>query len=94
MGAVIPANDATPWHFDPDSRQLAGGPSRTLTGAEWRGQVWPPCPVCGSTIDVERIDVTSKGEAWAVGGVRRYIVGLWECPNECDPRRVDPRRGG
>lgn len=78
-----------PWVLDPDTWQLAGGPAQTLTGHEWREQVWPSCPACGSEIRVERIDVTTKGEAWAAGGVRQYIVGLWECPNECDPRRAE-----
>lgn len=83
---------ALPWHFNPDTWQLAGGPVRPITGAEWREQQWPPCPVCGSEIDIERCDVTSKGDAWATGGVRYYIHGLWQCPNECDPRQADPRR--
>lgn len=76
------------WYIDPDSLQLAGGPARILTGQEFREQIWPDCPVCGSSIEVDRVEVTSIQEPIP----RRYIVGRWECPNECDPRRADPRR--
>lgn len=79
----------TPWYIDPDTGHLTGGPKSVLTGAEWREQVWPSCPVCGATIRVDRVEVTRFPPPH--GGVREYIVGMWECPNECDPRRADPR---
>ena len=56
---------------------------RAVTGEEWRRMVWPPCPKCGETIDVDRAEVTEMGQL-----VRHYIPGRWECPNECDPRSL------
>lgn len=54
-----------------------------ITGEEWRNMAWPPCPKCGETIDVDRLEVTKFGQR-----VRHYVPGRWECPNECDPRTL------
>ena len=50
--------------------------------------VMPPCPVCGTPIEQDMIDVST----WA--GPSEQIPGMWECPNGCDPRRADPRHTG
>ena len=53
--------------------------SRPVTAGEWNGIQWPPCPKCGATICVDRVDVTTVGDL-----LRQYVAGRWECPNECD----------
>ena len=49
--------------------------------------VMPPCPVCGTPIEQDMIDVTSYMDPYPP----QYIPGMWECPNGCDPRNADPR---
>lgn len=70
-----------PWLIDPPSFGLHGGTPPT-TADEFAEQQWPPCPVCGTTVDVDRIDISAFDDVEP-----RYIMGQWECPNGCDPKR-------
>lgn len=58
-----------------------------LTEAQIRASWWPACPLCGTTIEVDLIDVTT----WNRPVPREYLIGVWECRNGCDPRDSDPR---
>jgi hypothetical protein len=74
------------WHLEPSTFGLYGGiaPS-TLEG--FAEQQWPPCPVCGTTIEVDAISVPDLGipsAKWA------YVMGEWHCPHGCDPKRRSP----
>jgi hypothetical protein len=61
-----------------------GSPVGSFNGQEWRAQEWPSCPVCGSTdAEPERIEVRHLGDQFPV-----FVIGAWECPNDCDPRPV------
>ncbi|WP_119728351.1 hypothetical protein [Thermomonospora amylolytica] len=53
-----------------------------LTGEEWQRTVWPPCPKCGTTVEVDRVELTLMADQFP-----RYVPGRWQCPNECDPTR-------
>lgn len=70
-----------------DGLNLALPFSRPVTAEEWNGIQWPPCPKCGATICVDRVDVTAVSDL-----LRQYVAGRWECPNECDPRAADETR--
>ncbi len=67
---------------DLDGLNLVTPFSRPVTAEEWNDIQWPPCPKCGTTICVDRVDVTTFGQL-----LRHYVSGRWECPNECDPRQ-------
>lgn len=76
-------SDQTQPYIDLRTLSLVMPGRNAFTGEQWREMVWPPCPKCGETIDVDRVDVTERQEL-----VRHYIPGRWECPNECDPRSL------
>lgn len=65
--------------FDPEQGEHPG----TFTAQEWREQQWPRCPVCDTTVDVAQVDVQTSGDHFPV-----YLMGRWQCPNNCDPRGV------
>ncbi|HEY9414744.1 MAG TPA: hypothetical protein VIQ30_08310 [Pseudonocardia sp.] len=72
------------WRLTPDGvvEPEDGGPAGPFTAQEWREQQWPPCPVCGSTnAEPERVDVQGLQDRFP-----KFVVGAWECPNDCDPR--------
>ena len=46
--------------------------SRPVTAEEWNGIQWPPCPKCGTTVLVDRADVTTVGDL-----LRQYVAGRW-----------------
>lgn len=76
------------WKIDPETCQLISPePSRAYSGAEFAALPWPPCPVCGATIQVDRLDIQSCADPLPV-----YIPGQWQCPNECDPRTPNKRQ--
>lgn len=56
------------------------------TASEWARQQFPPCPNCGTTVEVDRVGGgTLSGEAL-------YIDSRWRCPRNCDltkARRTD-----
>lgn len=66
-------------YIDPDTFVIV-----TLDDVEGP-DVLPPCPVCGTMIEIDMIEVTT----W--NGPPAWIEGMWECPNGCDPRAGDPR---
>ncbi len=71
--------------LDPETL-LLDAPSQ-FTGAEFQKFELPPCPVCGETIVLRRIDVTTLEElCGSPVEIRRYVPGQWYCVNECDPR--------
>ena len=54
--------DATPWRIDPDTFTLIEPPRprpQGYTTREFDNQVWPPCPVYGTTIEVQPIRMSS-----------------------------------
>jgi hypothetical protein len=68
-------------------------PSGVMTAAEF-AQIPPqPCPVCGTTVNVEQIDVTPNPMYLAEHG-RIYIAGIWSCPRGCDPETGKRYHGG
>jgi hypothetical protein len=56
----------------------------TFTADQFAALPRPPCPVCGDTIHIDRIDVTLNEHDLIAYG-RRYIVGRSSCPRGCDP---------
>lgn len=80
---------ATGWRIDPDTLSLTNldVPDRhsvIYSAQEFAAQQWPPCPVCGTTVDVNQIDVTLNEEDERRNG-RTYISGPWSCPRGCNP---------
>jgi hypothetical protein len=66
------------------TRRVPTFPSEAMTAAEF-AQIPPqPCPVCGTTVNVEQIYVTPNPMSLAEHG-RIYIAGRWACPRTCDP---------
>lgn len=61
-------------------------PQGSYSGHQWARQIWPTCPVCEVTINVQQLEVTTLYDASGPWIERRYMMGYWECPNECDPR--------
>jgi hypothetical protein len=64
------------------SAELSG---RSFTADEFAQLEWPPCPVCGGKLSVQRIDITMNADDEARNG-RSYIAGLYECEHHCDLR--------
>ena len=74
------------WMINPATLDLEptdGSHPGTFTGQDIRVQQWPPCPVCGVTIDVDFVDVHTTGDRFPV-----LVMGGWQCPNDCDPRPI------
>lgn len=72
------------WRINPETFDLDpvdGDHPGTFTGQDTRAQEWPPCPVCGATIDVEFVSVQGQSDPFPV-----FVMSWWECPNDCDPR--------
>ncbi|MFD0856804.1 hypothetical protein ACFQ07_31520 [Actinomadura adrarensis] len=79
------------WRLDKHGQvePVDGLPVGTFTGQEWRAQQWPACPVCGSAdAEPERIDVSEHKDRFP-----QFLIGAWECPNDCDPRPILRVRG-
>lgn len=76
---------ATGWRIDPDALCLVN-PDRPerFTGAEWAQQQWPPCPVCGATVEPDKIYATANQRDFDLNG-DTYFPGLWSCPRGCNP---------
>lgn len=77
------------WRINPDTCQLEvqnGKAPATFRGQDLRAQDWPPCPVCGTAVDVNAIDVRKFADRFAV-----FVLGSWECPNDCDPQPATKR---
>lgn len=73
------------WQVDPDTGQLTNPDypvGYRFTADEFASQEWPPCPVCGTTIRVDRVHNPSMETTTPM-----YITGRVECPNGCDPGR-------
>lgn len=75
----------TGWRIDPGTLRLTNpdAPSR-FTGAEWAQQRWPPCPVCGATVEPDKIYATANQRDHELHGCT-YMAGLWSCPHGCNP---------
>lgn len=74
------------WRINPNSRDLEPVEGRhpgTFTGQDIRAQDFPPCPVCGDTIDVDFINVQGYADQFP-----KFLMGRWGCPNDCDPRPI------
>jgi hypothetical protein len=74
--------DATPWRIDPDTFTLIEPPRprpQGYTTREFDNQVWPPCPVCGATIEVQPIRMSSLGDSEQL-----FIPGHTKCPRGCN----------
>lgn len=68
------------WTINPETFGL-DGPTGPLSAQEFRAIERPPCPVCGTTIEVDRVNVQMATDRFPV-----FLIGRWQCPNECDPR--------
>lgn len=76
------------WALDPKTFQVVpedGEPVGMLTAQEWRAQQWPTCPICGEVGEPDRQDAREFGDRFA-----KFMIGAWECPNDCDPRGPRP----
>jgi len=74
--------DATPWRIDPDTFTLIEPPRprpQGYTTREFDNQVWPPCPICGTTIEVQPIRMSSLGDSEQL-----FIPGHTKCPRGCN----------
>lgn len=74
------------WVIDPETLGLKpedGSTFGSFTAQELRAQTWPDCPVCGERVDPNALDVRQAHDRFPV-----YLLGMWECPNDCDPRPV------
>jgi hypothetical protein len=63
-----------------DGPQLVFPFDRPVTTEEWNTITWPPCPKCGATLLVDRVEVTAIHQQ-----VAHYLPGRLACPNEHDP---------
>jgi hypothetical protein len=60
-------------------------PRGTMTATQFAEMGGQDCPVCGTRVDVERVDVTPNAAyEWEHGRV--YIAGRWACPRGCNPQ--------
>ncbi|MDN3356853.1 hypothetical protein [Actinomadura sp. DC4] len=73
------------WRLDPNTfalteegRPRPGG----YTWEEFQDVGRPPCPTCGTPINVSPVKVEAMGDPEP-----RYVPGLMSCPNRCEPRR-------
>lgn len=64
-------------YLDPDNWALCD---------DGEGGPLPGCPVCATPVVVDRIEVTTR-----MSLEPEFIDGRWECPNDCNPYRSDPR---
>ena len=77
--------------IDPHSLQIIGWPDGRLSESEFAALERPPCPVCGTRVDVQQIDVSCSTDY----PERMFVQGRWSCPNLCNPRTGErgPPRG-
>jgi hypothetical protein len=68
------------WTINPETFGL-DGPTGQFSAQEFDAIERPPCPVCGTTIDVDRINIQGAVDRFPV-----FLIGSWRCPNQCDPR--------
>jgi hypothetical protein len=71
--------------INPETLLLDGAPRDLLTAGEFAELAPPACPVCATTVEVQRLDATPNADYEAEHG-RGYLVGMWSCPHGCDPR--------
>ena len=71
--------------INPETLLIEGLEHRTFTAEQFARIEPPACPVCGATVEIDRIDVTFNAEEEARQG-RNYIPGMWRCPHNCNPR--------
>lgn len=71
--------------INPETLFLDGAPDGLLTGGQFAELAPPACPVCGAAVEVDRLDATPNEEYEAAHG-RGYLVGMWHCPHDCNPR--------
>lgn len=71
--------------IDPATLMIDGVEGRTFTADEFAALVPPDCPVCGTQVRIDQINVTFSAEEEAAHG-RSYIAGMWDCPHGCNPR--------
>jgi hypothetical protein len=82
--------------IDPESHLLGGyDPRRAFSAAEFAASFSEPpaCPVCGTPVSIDRIDVTLNREDEIAHG-RSYIPGRWECSRGCNPVTGERYHGG
>ena len=70
------------WRLHPRTLTLVGppGPLPGYTARQFAAQLWPPCPICGTTIEVSRINVHAQTDPEPL-----FITGRWKCPRGCNP---------
>lgn len=68
--------------INPDTLQIEGiEHGRGYTADEVSAMVRPPCPVCGTPIVIDTLEIAKHGDLR-----RLYLLGRWECGQGCDPR--------
>lgn len=70
--------------LDPETFELAGV-ARSYSADRFAALEFPACPVCGTRIVADQIEVTPNVEDEARNG-RTFVVGRHECPRGCDWR--------
>lgn len=72
--------------INPDTLRIEGvdGHERR-SAAEMAALGRPPCPVCGTPVIIQHIDVTTNAADELRNG-RSYVLGSWDCPRGCNPR--------
>lgn len=72
---------STGWHLD-ETGALNEGTARPhphgYTWQEFSAQNRPPCPTCGSRIDIDPVPSTNRATGETI-----YTPGRWTCPNGC-----------
>jgi len=66
--------------LDPVTLNIEITPNRGLSGREFDELVLPSCPICGTTINLDRVNVMRMEDRWPV-----YVPGRWTCPRGCYP---------
>lgn len=73
------------WRLDPDTYALIEEDRPHPSGYTWQefqDVDRPPCPACGTPIDVDAVGSRTMADPEPM-----YIPGLMSCPTGCQPRR-------
>lgn len=74
-------DESRTWTIDPETLRFSENdarPEHGYTRAEFDAMDPPPCPTCGTPVDVTAIPTPDLGSRET-----RYIPGRWRCPRSC-----------